>query len=1845
MRDGFRASRHVRAVALATLAVLLGVAAGWFVARGDVSSTPGAQSAQSAPPATAEGPQPDLERSALDAVRGRIAAPGASAATDAVTQAQPLSTQPNTVAQAAQGPVPPDGFSFSAAPTAMSYRPYRPPPADDALPDDGLDWLHTDASASTHTSIIRKADEAQRDWVFGWLRLAPGADARSASEALAPLHVEVLAESGPLLRAKLPADAARLAAALGLGAVAGIGVLPAARKAPADFAARVRDAPSQQTPVLITLMENDADGRWRRALQDHGAVVGRFDADIRAYVAEVDAAALDALVEADFVLAVEPVRTFQAAHDTAVPAMGADAVRSHANAPGRFLGATGASTPIGVMDTGLNTNHPDIATHRLSICGASFFEESHVQRIEDADLWVDQDGHGTHVTGTIAGNGFAEAKYAGMAPGVAHIRFAKVLSRYGYGYSDGIFRGMDYLARPSACSTASQPVKPLVVNMSLSDRSREFEGRTAEERKLDAVVWAHRQLYVVAQANASIYGFSDFGAAKNSLSVGAIHDSGELASFSSWGPTFDGRLAPQVVATGMDVYSARGNGSPGGYVSYDGTSMASPSVAGVAALLMDAVPSYREQPALIRARLMASAVKPDAWLDAPRAFPATNSDGPGFLQNQYGLGKASARTSVLQRRRGDGWMHGAAVLTLRDDSYGFRDIVVSEGASRLDIVLAWDEPPTDTIRSAVLNDLDLWLDEGGDCAEAACGEHSSTSRRDNVEWIIVKNPAPGAYRVRVVPHRVYTAAPRAGLAWTIVRGASTPNLRLEVDEVREIDERLFRVTLSLSVDAYVAAGVQIVEEACRFEEGRVPGALNNSCSPTSRISRVVAEDGVEYSPSRLASATTAVNFAWLGEVGVGERQRVEYDVDMSGSPSASRLYFTASAWNAHPATASAPIPQAPDLVDPGQPPAEAASPANDDFAAAETLDGATGSLASDLLAATFEPAEPLREIAGGTKRPSGSVWYRWQAPADGAVHFRVTPLPNSGVTGEVGNVDVMYGSQENGIAGLTRLASAKASVSFFAEQGETYWIRVVQDFPSSHRFMLRWSQGRPVNDDFAAAVRLQGAEGEVEGHNVGATLQQQERVGNFAATVWYRWTAPAVPAGEESAWRFATDRGDNDSRVLVFEGASLAALRLVSGYPTEEALVPVQAGVQYRIAVAARDAFEVGRDFRLAWAPVERETDNDDFANAAELTGAPGSQWVETGNSVEPGEPAGSGVRTRWWSWTAPASGRFVWRLPATTTANELLVAVFAPSEADAPADAEPALADLQLVASTGPRVTGSELGFDAVEGRRYWVSVGFHSGDIEAFSADPGGATLSWGEAPANDVLAEAAPLVGSSGSLTASNQWSTLEPGEPSGVLGHSSLWWEFTPDAAGWYRFQVDDALSGTLGVYRRRSAEALPQLRGFDGLELVARSRGGWRSPEEEEAVAVLFHAVAGERYLIRVGSHGNDGGHMGTGGWTLHWAQAEAPTWLRYVGRLRASALGLENEDPDASAAMAFEDLGAALYLGSSQGLHVLRRDEDAGTLAPVRVVAMERPEALLWNAHRTRLYAFADCAWRQLAPSGESRMALRDEGALAVSGEDEPHCEVRRTFLDPSGAFLHHVHGAGLAVYAIDDGALTLVQSTDWLDLGDGIQEGFDNIKDALISTDGAFVYVLHGRATLRLFHRDATAGTLTEASEIDLEMGEYSHSEFARIALADADPAGSDDAFLGVLKPDSTVAAYDLSAGGDAPFHVDALQAFEDVIERHWASRDRCSHVAPRLGALALDVFCEESAAFSIALRRTDEASTLAVTDYVANAQADRFNNHIPWFTPQALATSPNGRHVYVYSRGDILIFERVGR
>ena len=1725
----------------------------------------------------------DDERVVNEAALARIEAESRGASAAPSVQAAPRGADNALPAEppADHRPAPPEGYSFVTDHGEMAKG--RLERGADAQPDavePSPAWL---GAPDAVAALAGQAATAGRGWTFGWIQLQPDARAGDLRRSLQRLGGEVLGAAGHLVRVQLPGDKDSLRAIAALPEVAGLGAMPGEKKLSAAFAEEAFAKPGhERTPVFITLMTDDPDGRWRRSLQDLGAVVGHFDPAIRVYAANVDQAALEAIAEADFVLAVEPVGVVEAAHDTAVPAMGADALRQHLASPGLFSGIGGASVPVGVMDTGLNTNHFDISANRESICGANFVW--YEPRVDDEDLWVDTNWHGTHVTGTIAGNGHVKPQYAGMAPSVRHIRFAKVLSHRGYGSSTGIVRGMDFLARASACANAgwsADRVRPLVVNMSLSSTSRLHEGRDVGARKLDSVVWGHRQLYVVAQSNSSIHGFSNYGAAKNSLSVGAARDSGELAYFSSHGPTADGRLAPQVVATGAGLYSAQGGGSRSEYVSLSGTSMASPAVAGVAALLMDAVPGHREQPALVRARLMASAIKPDAWLEADGRFPLSNSNGPGALQARYGLGKVSARTSVLNRDEPDGWVSGGAVSELRDGEYAHQEIVVPEGASRLDLVMVWDEPPTDTIAQAVLNDLDLYLDRDGDCGAGACGEYSSTSRKDNVEWIIVRNPPPGTYRAKVVSHRVYTAAPRAGLAWTVIRGASTPQLAINADRKSLADGDTLRLTLT--TDTYVAAGT-LLHMDCRTPDGVCPSSTYRA---TATREDAVSRD-FDWSNRRSVE---------LGEIAAGESQQIAVEVYLGSEPSR-HLHFTASAWNAKAASVSVDVLSDDGADGSGAPPAEAA--ANAEFAAASVLKGGEGLRELDLLLAVPEPGEPVFEPGYG--RPFGSVWYVWTAPADGLSRFGATRNADVDVDYLKVRVDVFRGER---IGALEHVASGRWGAEFFAEAGRSYRIRV-SNYREAVPLVLRWSQGpRPANDDFGAALSISDAEGVAEGDSQGATLEPGESFGALASTVWYRWTAPG-----DGWWKF--ESSNKELRVLAFTGDSIGELRLVSGYPGSLARFPAVAGGEYHIAVASPTVYAAGGFFDLVWAMTEPTVDNDNIEAAETIDGvASGSHYISSSPyrsaSVEPGEPAATGVRTRWWVWTAPEDGRFTWRL--TETANiETQVAVFS-RDADQ---------NLRLIGATGPVVTSTELAFQAVRGERYWISVGLPKGDYRAFSFWGTRGILRWGSTPENDDLDRATSLAGASGSITGLGRFATTEPDQRGG-LGHSSVWYGYQAPTAGWYRYWVEESRPPmTLAVYVDAGG-------GLGSLELVTTSR---RGPKflESDVVEVLFYTEPGVRYAIRIGTLGaNEGGRF-----SLYWEEAEPPVWLRYAGRVthgdmdstgRRVALGELAE-------LAVNDLGTALYAASGLGLHVFERDATTGNLTPVQLLEKQGSLAhapLIWDPRRAQLYAVDNCSiWRRFSPIDGTHQRLGDGETLSVDSPVGSYC-VADAFMDSDGEFIYVVHhwARPIWVFAFDaEGDLRHVQTFE-----------IDGIRHALISNDETRVYAATSDGSLVVLARDGETGKLARIGEADQRRASRSMD------------ISADDRYLFAIGPNQgapDINLFQFLRESADPLFLSFLPPVDASLPWWNQAIGRC-FATVRNAAPAVDVLCG-NAAFSVEWR--PDANELVATDYVAAWQPDRFNNPVPKFGhAKGMAASPDGRHVYLATENDgILIFERVG-
>ena len=1575
--------------------------------------------------------------------------------------------------------------------------------------------------------------------------------------------------------------------------VDGVGAMSPREKLAQSLLDALQALPARdRIPVLITLMDGDRVGRWRQALETFGATVGDFDSAIRVYPAIVNHESLTAVASADFVLAVEPVGVVQAAHDTSVPAMGVDGLRSYIPGDGLFAGITGASVPIGVLDTGLNTNHVDIESGRESICGSNFVTRGDSLAEQD-DLWVDAHGHGTHVTGTIVGTGTAQPRFAGMAPGVRDIRFAKVLSTQGSGLSLGVRRGMDYLAQATSCVPGGPPrtVMPAIVNMSLSNVSRWHEGRDVGARKVDSIVWSHRQLYVVSQANASIHGFSNYATAKNALSVGSTMDGGHLAASSSRGPTADGRLSPRLVATGVRVNSARGDGSRGGYRVLSGTSMAAPTVAGVAALLLEAAPEHYE-PALARARLMASAIRPDAWFADPAAFPKTNTEGPGTRQVQYGMGKASAQAAILNRNRPDGWTSAGAVTTLSDGEYGHVDIEVPEDVSRLDLVMTWDEPPADAIASTVLNDLDLWLDHGDDCEDAACGEHASTSRVDNVEWIVVRNPMPGTWRAKVTAPRVYTEPPRAALAWTVIRGNATPNLDIDIDrDVLVPGEN--EIVLTLRTDAYVAAGTRVHID-CR------DATDSDSCNDV-RIESVTGiradgmatdlENEVRYPTDTTTSVSNRVGSSFpVGELAVGTTREARVAITLDASNPV-LLKFAASAWNANSASIAARTADWPGDS------AAATAPDNDSFAEATLIEGSEGSAAVGLFGATPEPGEPSFTDHWG--RPAGSVWYVWKAPVDGTFRFEVEATRGTDGDQELqydDRVDIYTGEQ---VASLANIASGQWGTQIFAESGKLYRIRLSHGTRGVDGNLRWFPASRPVNDDFGEAMAVEGERGEAVGTNAGATLEPSEWFGPAAATVWHRWTAP-----QDGRYKWQLLPIHDARRVLAFQGDTIESLRLVSGFPHGSAYFTARQGAEYRIAVASWSADAPTGPYRLDRAPSQFEgprVSNDTVKLAKSMGDAPsGTQltFVERGGTVSPGEPEETGVRTQWWSWDAPTDGNYTWRI---ADPSEIMVSFFTGPDAD----------DLEAVDAILPGESNPVV-LDVSEGQRLYLSTGFLNQSIESFSTSYASGTLTWGLTPANDELSGAPSLAGAAGSISGSNSFATSGQGERHPAVGRSTLWWIYEAPKSGWVEFSVEGA-GGPWVLSVHRIAD------GHGEVEVIRSSL--WRG-EPNKSAEVVFKAEPGVQYAIALGVHGSTRG----GDFDLTWSEAEPPTWLRYAGRLAPGGIDAAGQ------AVELQDLGSmvfngpALYVGSGSDLLVFEREPEKGSLTLHQTLTGDLSgRAMIWDWRRNRLLAAGEICntWYSLSPfDGGIRLAQR--GRFVVDGvlQCASNPSVGSLFSDSSFSSLYRVNDGMLHAFAVgDDGSIS------WL--GGGF-EGEAYFR-GLIAKDDRHVHTLTGRSTVT-FERDTETGNLNRIASMRFPRSVESLAISHNGAYLAVTGSRGDPTYL---------------VGLDDP----AGPVVESTLPRFWpfasyggrSVSTGCQSVPGRSAVFAFDAVCD-SVAYSVHWRPEDRI--LSGADYALVGESDRYNNLVPEFgVPESLVASPDGRHFYVAtSRMGILIFERVG-
>ena len=679
--------------------------------------------------------------------------------------------------------------------------------------------------------------------------------------------------------------------------------------------------------------------------------------------------------------------------------------------------------------------------------------------------------------------------------------------------------------------------------------------------------------------------------------------------------------------------------------------------------------------------------------------------------------------------------------------------------------------------------------------------------------------------------------------------------------------------------------------------------------------------------------------------------------------------------------------------------------------------------------------------------------------------------------------------------------------------------------------------------------------------------------------------------------------------VLAFTGNDVANLRLASGFPNYQAEFAARADDTYFLAVASKSAFRSGMPYELSWRETERDAGNDDFQGAVELAGTESSsQYVDMDSqaTVEPGEPSESGIRTRWWSWTAPADGTYTWLLDELTRAtfspnNRLLVSVF---EGES-------LSDLQLVATNGPNMS-VKLSFSAVADQRYWISVGLPAQDTFAFTRAyrTGFATLVWGLAPDNDDSSTAVAATGANGSISGSILFATSAPGERTDLLGHSSLWWTYEPERTGWFRFAVRGAGDWALVVFRDAGD-------GTGGLETVTTNR--WQRIEGATG-EVIFEARAGVRYTIAVGARGAILG----GEFILDWSTTEAPVWLRYAGRLGdgdkdAAGKPVVVREPSG---LAFRTDGTVMFLTSSAGLQVFEREPASGELTLLQSLEGDlMGTSLIWDPHRSRLLAYRCGNWLSFAQEGDS--SRLNEGASLSVANDSSRCSPY-LFTDADGKFLYRSGAGNIELLSFDEsGSLLFVDE----------YQGAGSIRSALLGADGTHIYAVEeseGAAdVLHVYARNADTGTLTRGhSQLSLLHAGYMLAPNDDGNYLFAFNSGAGTVVIGLEDPANPTLEHSLRAFWVRPFGY---------------YTNRCKLAESRPGNHALDVVCES---FAYSVRWRPDLGTLEGTDLLAAWQTDRFNNHVPDFgTPTSMAASPDGRHIYVSTpHHGILTLERIG-
>ncbi|HLL18557.1 MAG TPA: S8 family serine peptidase, partial [Rubrivivax sp.] len=432
----------------------------------------------------------------------------------------------------------------------------------------------------------------------------------------------------------------------------------------------------------------------------------------------------------------------------------------------KFIGADTAQTSyavsgkgigVGIIDSGVDATHPDL-THtakNVKLVGPITDTPAGGYLYVDLPNTDTSSGHGSHVASTIGGSGAASAGSARMRRGVA-----PGATLIGVGAGDGLsilyaLQGFDYLMKPEIRETHN--VRVISNSWGTSGEFAPYNPISlASKRAYDAGM-----VVVFAAGNAGLGAntLNPYSASPCVMSVAAGDKKGYLANFSSRGRPGDALVRPDITAPGVSISAARGITGAAAttlpdvenprYSTISGTSMATPHISGVVALMLEANPKLNLDGVLkifsTTSRAMYYVASATNGLDPNQVVVKKREPwevGYGYVNADAAVREAARQNPVrftVQTTALPDWTGVvqtavcAPVIDCLVNAEHTHVLNVPAGASALRVATDWGNPAFDL-------DLDVFNPAGQLVASSAQG--ASTG-----EAVSIPQPVAGAWRV------------------------------------------------------------------------------------------------------------------------------------------------------------------------------------------------------------------------------------------------------------------------------------------------------------------------------------------------------------------------------------------------------------------------------------------------------------------------------------------------------------------------------------------------------------------------------------------------------------------------------------------------------------------------------------------------------------------------------------------------------------------------------------------------------------------------------------------------------------------------------------------------------------------------------------------------------------------------------------------------------------------------------------------------------------------------------------------------------------------------------------------